>query len=419
MDTRPNLHEPRRFRLGAGVRPRVSKRSADDLATMMVQAMLLLPRLVVTPPARLVVPPPHRTATPALAGPIMQLGKDGGAREQQLVTISSAQAHSGSLQTATRDSDREKVLAEVQQNGLVLGYASRELQQDRQVVLAAVQQHGEALRFAPSELQADRQVVLTAVHSSGFSLGYASAELRADREVVLAAVQRDGYALSFAPAELQADRAVVLAAVQQDGDALRHAPTKMKRDREVVLAAVQQNGYALCHASAGLRADREVVLAAVQQNTVALRYASAQLQRDGAVLKASKHMFADLDRLADRGQMKVLRTLASVQECGRRMDNCLANYGFTECRRHILVKLDGDDGVPLAVGSFANGEWEEIRYPNNGGARRGGSRACARGRGTAAAALRSAGTKGILGQFNAFLPALLAFQLDVEASRDA
>ena len=88
------------------------------------------------------------------------------------------------------------------------------------------------------------------------------------------------------------------------------------------------------------------------------------------------------------------------------MDNCLANYGFTECRRHILVKLDGDDGVPLAVGSFANGEWEEIRYPNNGGARRGGSRACARGR---AAALPPANTEEILGQFDAFLPALQAF----------
>ena len=162
------------------------------------------------------------------------------------------------------------------------------------------------------------------------------------------------------------------------------------------------------------------MLAAVQQNPDALQYASAELQRDDAVLKAAKyHIFDDLDRLADRGQLKVLRTLASVQECGRQMNNCLANYGLAQCRRHILVKLDGDDGVPLAVGSFANGEWEEIRYPNNGGARRGGSRACARGRGTAAAALRSAGTKGILGQFNAFLPALLAFQLDVEASRDA
>ena len=380
---------------------------------MMVQAMLLLPRLVVTPPARLVVPPPHRTATPALTGPIMQLGKNGDAREQQLVTISSAQTRSGSLQTATRDSDREKVLAEVQQNGLALGYASRELQQDRQVVLAAVQQYGEALRFAPSELQADRQVVLTAVHSSGFSLGYAAAELRADREVVLAAVQRDGYALSFAPAELQADRAVVLAAVQQDGDALRHAPTKMKRDREVVLAAVQQNGYALCHASAELQADREVVLAAVQRDAGALEYASAELQRDSAVLKASNHIFSDLDRLADRGQLKVLRTLASVQECGRQMNNCLADYDLAQCRRHILVKLDGDDGVPLAVGSFANGEWQEIRYANNDDARRGGNRACGRG---GAATLPPANSNEILGQFDAFLPSLQAFQLEVETN---
>ena len=135
------------------------------------------------------------------------------------------------------------------------------------------------------------------------------------------------------------------------------------------------------------------------------------------MLNASKHMFADLDRLADRGQLKVLRTLASVRECGRQMNNCLANYGLAQCRRHILVKLDGDDGVPLAVGSFADGEWQGIRYANNGDARGGGNRAC--GRGSAAAAPRSAGTKGILGQFNAFLPALLAFQLDVEASRDA
>ena len=152
---------------------------------------------------------------------------------------------------------------------------------------------------------------------------------------------------------------------------------------------MQQTGYALCHASAELRADREVVLAAVQQSAVALRYASVELQRDGAVLKASKHMFADLDRLADRGQLKVLRTLASVQECGRQMSNCLANYGLAQCRRHILVKLNGDDGAPLAVGSFANGEWEEIRYPNTGDASGGGRRACARGRGSAAAALRS------------------------------
>jgi len=196
-------------------------------------------------------------------------------------------------------------------------------------------------------------------------LMYASAELRADRDFVLAAVQQSRFALCYASAELQADRKVVLAAVQQGGAALRYASAELRADREVVLAAVQQYGLALQLASVELQADREVVLAAVQQDRGTFRYASAELQRDDAVLKASNHIFADLDRLADRGQLKVLRTLASVRECGRQMNNCLAGYDFAQCDRHILVKLDGDDGVPLAVGSFANGVWEEVRYANN------------------------------------------------------
>ena len=108
--------------------------------------------------------------------------------------------------------------------------------------------------------------------------------------------------------------------------------------------------------------DRETLLAAVQRNGDALCHASAELQEDDAILQAANHIFAELDRLADRGQLKVLRTLASVRECGRQMNNCLAGYDLVACRRHIHVKLDGDDGIPLAVGSFVNGEWEQIRY---------------------------------------------------------
>merc|ERR1719424_1407765 len=133
----------------------------------------------------------------------------------------------------------------------------------------------------------------------------------------------------------------------------------------------------LRHASAELKADREVVLAAVQQDGDALWYASAELQEDDAFLQDSNHMFADLDRLADRGQLKVLRTLASVQECGRQMNNCLAEYNLDGCRHHIFVKLDGDDGIPLAVGSFVNGEWDEVRYANNRDERGGGNQLAA------------------------------------------
>ena len=75
------------------------------------------------------------------------------------------------------------------------------------------------------------------------------------------------------------------------------------------------------------------------------------------------------------------------------------------------MKLDGDDGNPLAVGSFVNGEWEAVRYANNRDARGGGNRACARG---SAAALPTAHKDDVLGQFDAFLPALQIFR-DSEA----
>ena len=140
---------------------------------MMVQALLLLPRLVVTPPARLVVVPSHPAAARRFTAPGMQLSKHGGrpARgvEKLLVTMSTAQARGGSVQmcSATRGSDRAKLLAAVQRDPF-----------------------GFALYDASAELKADREVVLAAVQQNGFALGYASAELRADREVVLAAVQQ-------------------------------------------------------------------------------------------------------------------------------------------------------------------------------------------------------------------------------------
>ena len=129
---------------------------------MMVKARLLLSRLVVTPPARLVVVPPRSAAVRRFTAPGMQLGEHGGrpARgvEQLLGTIRTAQARSGSTQTcsAARGSERESVLAAVQQDhvhfGRALADASAELQADREVVLAAVQRFGAALKYASAEL---------------------------------------------------------------------------------------------------------------------------------------------------------------------------------------------------------------------------------------------------------------------------
>ena len=94
---------------------------------MMVQALLLLPRLVVTPPARLVVVPPLRAAARQFSAPGVRLGEDGGktarGAEQLQAAMSNAQARGGSVQmcSASRDSDREMMLAALQRNV----YASR------------------------------------------------------------------------------------------------------------------------------------------------------------------------------------------------------------------------------------------------------------------------------------------------------
>ena len=224
---------------------------------MMVQALLLLPRLlVVTPPARPVVVPPHRAATRQFSVPGVRLGEDGGRTARGRAVL---------LQAA---------ISNVQASG---------------GLRAAMQEHGHALEHASAELH--------------------------------------------------------------------------EEDHKVVLAAVQENGFALEHAPAELQADREVVLAAVQQDERALCCASAELQEDDAVLQASNHMFADLDRLAERGQLKVLRTLARVRECGRQMNNCLAEYNLDEYAAWTSARKDrrGRWRSTSAVSSFANGEWEESR----------------------------------------------------------
>ena len=156
---------------------------------MMVQALLLLPRLVVTPPARLVAVPSHCAAVRRFTAPGAHLGEGGGKpahdAEQLLDTISTAQARGGSVQmcSATRDMEREVVLAAVQRDGSALEYASAELKADREVVLAAVQSNGHALQSASAELRADREVVMAAVQSNTMAFVHASAELKANRKV--------------------------------------------------------------------------------------------------------------------------------------------------------------------------------------------------------------------------------------------
>jgi hypothetical protein len=126
---------------------------------------------------------------------------------------------------------------------------------DKEIVLAAMQQNGDALQYASKELKADTEFMLAAVKQNGPSLWYASEELKDDREIVLAAVQQDVSALQFASEILKADNLFILEALQQDGLALAYASEKLKNNDEIVSAAVQKNNAALAYAPEELKAE--------------------------------------------------------------------------------------------------------------------------------------------------------------------
>jgi hypothetical protein len=160
-------------------------------------------------------------------------------------------------------------------------------QTDRDLVLAVVNDDGKALVHASKNLQADREIVLAAVRNNGSSLQYASDDLRADKSIVLAALTEDGYPLEFASTALRNDKDVVLAAVQRSNRALAYVSEALQNDKEVVLAAVNHGGGALSYASDELKDDKEVVLTAVANGVFALRNASERLKADKDVLEAA------------------------------------------------------------------------------------------------------------------------------------
>ena len=195
--------------------------------------------------------------------------------------------------------------------------------------LSQAQQDGGLIPLSAIEsikrLSSDRTFVLAAVQMNDNALAYVSEEMQADREVVLAAVRQTPRALAYVSADLCADRTIVLAAVEKNPFVLQYASAELRADREVMLAAVQQAGVALQHASAELQADPEIVLVALKQDQGAIRYASAELH-------ASGHPFGHLDTLADCGQLKVLRSLRSVLDCGDQMQNCFRDFEVYDVR---------------------------------------------------------------------------------------
>lgn len=99
---------------------------------------------------------------------------------------------------------KKNVIDIVANNGWLLDNFS-EFWDDEDIVNTAVQNEGLVLQYASDRLKNNKSIVLNAVRKTGIALQFASANLKADKEVVLVAVKNDPYALSEASEDLKYD----------------------------------------------------------------------------------------------------------------------------------------------------------------------------------------------------------------------
>ena len=135
----------------------------------------------------------------------------------------------------------------------------------------------------------NKDKTLKAVNNNGMLLEYASDRLKNDKDVVLKAVRNFGKALEFASLKLRDDEDVVLEAIKQNGEALKFASDRLKNDKDIVLTAIKNCGYALKFTSKRLQDDKEFILKIVEEDEWNIYWASNRLQKDKDIIKNIKN----------------------------------------------------------------------------------------------------------------------------------
>ena len=114
--------------------------------------------------------------------------------------------------------DRDVIMAAMSNNPRTLESIPQNVM-TKQLAIELVQMNGLFLSFLTTpglSIQSDKDVVLAAVNQTGEALLYASDDLKEDKDVVLAAVNQTGKALRFASDDLQEDPLVLSYAKYSD-----------------------------------------------------------------------------------------------------------------------------------------------------------------------------------------------------------
>ncbi|CAL1152434.1 unnamed protein product, partial [Cladocopium goreaui] len=198
--------------------------------------------------------------------------------------------------------DEEVVLWAVQTSGTCLRFACDELRKDPDLCLEAVRQNWQAIEYCDPILYSDWDFMKQAIRSSWRCLSFAHPDLCNDKEVVRIALRQSWLAMAQASASVRQERDLVQEAVQTGAwQVLLHADPALQDDEELVLQAVESSGFALSCASQRLRDHEELVFRAVGDQPMALEYASERLRdREDLVFPAVQMDRCALEHATDR-----------------------------------------------------------------------------------------------------------------------
>ena len=170
-------------------------------------------------------------------------------------------------------------------NGLILGYASEELQNNSELVRLAVTQSGEALRYASEELQNSPEIVRLATIQSYYALEYASTDLKNDYQFMKEMIAQNPNYISYAGSNLKNDYQFMKEIIVQNGMALQYASEELQNNSELVRLATTQSCYALEYASPYLKNNYQFMKEMVTQKGEALQYASEELKNNPDIVR--------------------------------------------------------------------------------------------------------------------------------------
>jgi hypothetical protein len=179
------------------------------------------------------------------------------------------------------------ILKAVNDNGLLLKYASKRLKNNFRIVFAAVMNNGHSLEYSSKRLQNNKEIVIAAIQSSkpknidyednNMALKFASSKLRDDEEIIMIAIKNNAYSLYYTSERILDKKNIILTAVKNryddndEGFLLDIIPEKLRSDRGFIFELFSITGLHsdmyhndfICYK---LSNDKDFILEAVKIN---------------------------------------------------------------------------------------------------------------------------------------------------------